>query len=72
LGALEVLDVDYACTLLAIRISQRHQISYWDAQIIATAQNAGCDILLTEDLTHSQLFDDLQVVNPFLETDRNG
>jgi predicted nucleic acid-binding protein len=66
LGALEVLDIDYASVLQAVQLSQRYDLSYWDAQIIATASKAGCDILCTEDLNHSQVIEKLEVVNPFL------
>lgn len=39
-------------------------VSFWDALIIAAAQNAACDELWTEDLQTGQLFGSLRVVNP--------
>jgi len=51
----------------ALRLAQTHQINYWDALIIASAQKAKCRTLLTEDLNHGQKFGHLQVVNPFLK-----
>jgi predicted nucleic acid-binding protein len=50
----------------AIRTSRRHQISYWDAAIIAAAVRAGAPIVFSEDLNHGQRYGDVQVINPFL------
>jgi predicted nucleic acid-binding protein len=51
----------------AIRLSQKHLLSHWDALIVAAALLANCTILYSEDMQHGYIFDDvLQVVNPFL------
>jgi predicted nucleic acid-binding protein len=34
--------------------------------MVAAAQQQGCGLLLTEDLQHEQVIDDLRIVNPFL------
>jgi predicted nucleic acid-binding protein len=34
--------------------------------MVAAAQHMGCQILLTEDLQHGQMFDKLRIINPFL------
>lgn len=52
--------------LNAIEMHQRHQISYWDATIIGSAARLGCSILLTEDLNSGQIYDGVQVLNPFI------
>ena len=44
----------------------RHKTSWWDSLIVAAAQSAGCRYLLSEDLQQGQIFDNVQVVNPFL------
>ena len=44
----------------------RHKTSWWDSLIVAAAQSASCQYLLTEDLQEGQMFDELQVINPFL------
>ncbi len=46
-------------------ICRDHRLSIWDALIIAAAQAAGCQKLLTEDLSHGQRFGNLLVENPF-------
>jgi predicted nucleic acid-binding protein len=42
------------------------QLSYWDALILAAAEMAGCDYLLSEDFTAGRRYGSIQVVNPFL------
>ncbi len=49
----------------AVAISRRYGVSYWDGAILAAAQAAGCDTLYSEDLSHGQRYDDIQVLNPF-------
>lgn len=51
--------------LEAFALQQRHQISYWDAAIIAAARALGCKILYTEDLNAGQDYDGVIVQNPF-------
>jgi predicted nucleic acid-binding protein len=43
------------------------QLPYWDALIVAAAEHAGCDILLTEDFQAGRSFGSLTVVNPLVE-----
>lgn len=52
-------------TLRALALSVRHQLSPWDAAIVQAAQDAGCDVLLSEDLQAGQRLGTLEVVNPF-------
>lgn len=49
----------------ALEIQQRFQLSYWDAAIVAAAQELGSHTLFTEDLSNGQSFDGITVVNPF-------
>jgi predicted nucleic acid-binding protein len=51
--------------LAAIRLHERHHISFWDAMIIRSAGQLGCDVLYTEDLNAGQQYDGVKVVNPF-------
>jgi predicted nucleic acid-binding protein len=58
-------DVD--SHLHARRIAQRYDLHIYDAQIIASSLDAGCQTLYSEDKQHGQLFDGrLRLVNPFL------
>lgn len=50
----------------AIDIIGRYGFSWFDSLIVATALDAGCDTLYTEDLQHGQVIDGkLTVTNPF-------
>lgn len=49
----------------AWRIEDRFQLSWWDSLIVAAAQRAGCQYLLSEDFQPGQAFDGVTVVNPF-------
>lgn len=49
----------------AWRTQDLYQLSWWDSLIVAAARSIGCRYLLTEDLQHHQIFEDLTVLNPF-------
>ncbi len=57
--------LDAAALEGAWAIQSRYRLSFWDSLIASTAQIAGCDVLLTEDLQDGLLVDRLRVVNPF-------
>jgi predicted nucleic acid-binding protein len=50
----------------AFDLSNRFQTSYWDAAILAAAQELGCHTLYSEDFNHGQDYDGVRVINPFL------
>lgn len=50
----------------ALDLSTRYQIRYYDAAILAAAQELGCQTLYSEDFNHGQTYDTVQVLNPFL------
>jgi predicted nucleic acid-binding protein len=52
--------------LEAIRISERYSYSIWDSLILASALEARCDTLYTEDMQHGQVVQGLRIVNPFI------
>ena len=49
----------------AIDIRRRTGASFWDAMILRSAQELGCQILHTEDLDAGQEYDGVEVRNPF-------
>ncbi len=51
--------------LAAIRLHERHRISFWDAMIVQSATQLGCDLLYSEDLKAGQRYDGVLVVDPF-------
>lgn len=62
---LEVVATDARLVREGLRISRDHDISHWDAMIIAAAAASGCEVLLTEDLNDGQVIEGVRVVNPF-------
>jgi predicted nucleic acid-binding protein len=49
----------------AIELHQRYQISFWDAMILQSARQCGCGTLWSEDLSDSQDYGGVKVVNLF-------
>lgn len=49
----------------AAQISQLHQLSYWDAAIVAAAVRSGATTLMTEDLNAGQVIEGIAIINPF-------
>jgi len=43
----------------------RWGISYWDAAILEAARTAGCDVVLSEDLSDGEDYEGVRVENPF-------
>lgn len=62
----EPVGVDGDLVAAAWDIEDRFGFHFWDALVVAAAQRAGCDALLTEDLQDGQDLDGVRVVNPFL------
>ena len=55
-GVEDVLD--------AIRLQDRYQVSFWDAMIIASAIQLGCQTIWSEDLNPGQVYDTVTVTSP--------
>jgi len=56
-GAVDVLG--------AIDLARKHDVSFWDAMILWSAGQLGCDIVWSEDLSPEQTYDGVRVANPF-------
>jgi predicted nucleic acid-binding protein len=52
----------------ALALARDHDLQFYDALIVASALDAGCDTLFTEDMQNGRKFGNLTVVNPFIET----
>ncbi len=62
----EILPVRDTNVISALNISEEYGFSYWDSLVVATAIDAGCKFLYTEDLQHGQVIGGkLKVMNPF-------
>lgn len=61
----ETIVISPELVYAAIDISSQHQLSFWDALIIAAADAGNCAVLLTEDLNDGQNIGGVIVRNPF-------
>jgi predicted nucleic acid-binding protein len=57
--------IDRELVQIAVGISERFTISYWDAAILAAAEALGSRIVYSEDLNDGQQYDEVRVINPF-------
>jgi predicted nucleic acid-binding protein len=49
----------------AIDLHQQSKLSFWDAMIVWSAQQLACRALYSEDLNPGQLFNTVEIINPF-------
>jgi len=65
-AAFDVVTFDLGTQREALRLKARYQFQYYDALIVATALENGCDTLLSEDMQHGQKVEkSLRIVSPF-------
>ncbi len=62
----EVVPVTLNTHASAVSLARVHNLSFYDALIIAAAIEAGCDTLFSEDMQHGRSIGGLSIVNPFL------
>lgn len=60
-----IRPVDIETHEAAIALAGAHGFSFYDSLIVASALQAGCKTLLTEDLQAGRRIDSLVIVNPF-------
>ena len=65
LAKLTVVQADPQMILAAIARCRAASVSFWDSLIIEAALAGGCTRLATEDLQDKQVFDGLEIFNPF-------
>ena len=61
-----VIALTTATTRAAVVLASEHGLSFYGALIVASAIEAGCETLFSEDLQHGRRFGKLHIVNPFL------
>lgn len=66
--AVPTRDTSATALLAAMDLVVDHHLSIWDALILAVAADAGCRLLLTEDLQEGFTWRGVTVVNPFADT----
>ena len=60
-----IQEITVAIVSEALRIKARHQLSYWDAAIVAAARALGCREIYSEDMSHGRDIEGTVIVNPF-------
>ena len=61
-----VVPIDQKTHSKGIQLARDHVFNFYDALIIASALEAGCSQLLSEDLQAGRRVNGLTIVNPFL------
>ena len=62
---MEIVNNDIELIEQAIDISLISQISFWDSLVVAAAEKAKCEFILSEDLNSGQTYRGVKVINPF-------
>ncbi|MEP6540506.1 MAG: PIN domain-containing protein [Bryobacteraceae bacterium] len=57
--------IDRQLVQIAVEVSQRFGISYWDGAILAAADSMGTHTVYSEDLNDGQQYGRVRVINPF-------
>jgi len=65
LAEFHLVEPQLTDVLAAIDLHRLHGFSLWDAMVLRAAKQAGCRILLTEDLQAGREIDGLVIQNPF-------
>ncbi len=63
----EVVMIDPPLIREAADCCALHQISFWDALIVTSAEKAGCEKLWTEDLNAGQTIRGMRIENPLVD-----
>ena len=64
-AAYETPGVRVETVLAALDLAAEHNFQFWDALIVSAAAEAGCALLLSEDMQHGVTVRGVTVVNPF-------
>ena len=65
LAEFDVIAPDVADVLAAIDLHRLHGLSLWDGLIIRAAKQAGCSVLLSENMQGGREIEGVRIVNPF-------
>lgn len=55
--SVDIRDLTLSNSLQALQLAQRYGYSYYDSLIVASAHDAGCSVLMSEDMQHGMLID---------------
>ena len=61
----EVVQITPAIIRIGLDLHQTRSLAFFDAIMVATAQTAGCAVLLSEDLNTGEIMASVRMANPF-------
>ena len=63
-----IINFNEEVFILAAKLREKYAVSYYDSLIVATAFNAGVEILYSEDMQHQQQINNqLTIINPVVQ-----
>ncbi|MBR6734310.1 MAG: PIN domain-containing protein [Kiritimatiellae bacterium] len=62
---IQVVFQQLGCTVRALELRKQYGLQFYDALLLAAAESAGCDKILTEDLNDGQVYCGITAENPF-------
>jgi len=62
----KIVDLTVDTHAKALEVAQQHQLSFYDALIVAAAIVSGANTLMTEDMHHGSIIQGIRVHNPFI------
>ena len=65
LGSWTIHRPSHGDVVRACKLQRQHRVSWWDALIIHSASELGCDVLWSEDLASGRRYGSMRVQNPF-------
>jgi predicted nucleic acid-binding protein len=63
-----LIELSSTVLLAAVELAERHHFFIWDAAVLASAADAGCRLVLSEDMQDGFEWHGVSVTNPFKET----
>ena len=67
LDGLKIVPYGSATVERALEVRERYRLQFYDALLLATAEANGCDMFLSEDLNHGQIYCGMTAINPFAD-----
>lgn len=64
-GPIEVFETSRVRMTAAIDLSVQHHFKVWDAPVLVSAVEAGCDLLISEDFQDGSRWNGVTIANPF-------
>jgi predicted nucleic acid-binding protein len=61
----------YPIAIGGLVIHRRFRFSFYDSGLVASALEYGCDLFLSEDMSHQQRVGNMRIINPFASEPRD-